>query len=172
MLYLLLGEDDFSIHEALEEIKKSIGDQTVLAANTTVLDGQQVTLEQLSSACETVPFLAERRLIIVEGLLGRFEPGNKSGRKKAARRADRQDEHQPIVDCVSRIPDFAALVMVVGGFLAFSIIWYLIYTRGKRKRDYALQCVIERIKGSREIPKCLDDEVMEADAEVEDGDTS
>ena len=69
MLYVLLGEDDFSLRQSLEEIKRSIGDQTTLAANTTVLEGQQVTLGQLRAVGETVPFLAERRLVIIHGLL-------------------------------------------------------------------------------------------------------
>ena len=63
-------------------------------------------------------------------------------------------------------------LMMVGAFLAFSIVWYLTYARGRKKRDYALQCVIERIKGSKDITECLDDEAMEADAEEDGGDTS
>jgi hypothetical protein len=46
LLYILLGQDDFSLHEALEEIKRGIGDHTLLPANTTVLDGQQLPLAQ------------------------------------------------------------------------------------------------------------------------------
>ena len=67
MLHILIGEDDFSLRQALEEIKKSIGDPTALMPNTTMLEGSQVTPEQLRAACETVPFLAEKRLVIVEG---------------------------------------------------------------------------------------------------------
>ena len=74
MLYILNGEDDFSLRQVLEEIKKRVGDPIVLEANTTLLDGQRVAVDQLRNACETVPFLAEKRLVIVEGLLGRFEP--------------------------------------------------------------------------------------------------
>ena len=81
MLHILIGEDDFSIRQALEEIKKAIGDPAALMTNTTVLDGRQVTPEQLRAACETVPFLAEKRLVIVEGLLERFEPKGRPARK-------------------------------------------------------------------------------------------
>ena len=82
MLYILLGEDDFSLTRSLEEIKQGIGDQALLAANTTTFDGQQLTLDQLRTVCETAPFLAERRLVIIQGLLGRFEPRGKSRRQK------------------------------------------------------------------------------------------
>ena len=110
---MLVGEDDFSIRRSLEEIKRGIGDQTALAANTTIFDGQ-VVLEQLRGVCETVPFLAEKRLVIVEGLLERFEPRGRSGRKRAARLTDQPDECKSIADCVSRIPDFTELVLVDG----------------------------------------------------------
>lgn len=111
---MLVGEDDFSIRQALEEIKRSIGDQTLLAANTTVLNGQQVTLDQLRSACEAVPFLTEKRLVVVEGLLGRFEPRSKTERKKASRLTgpDRHDEYQPIAAYGGQIPSFTELVLV------------------------------------------------------------
>jgi DNA polymerase-3 subunit delta len=113
LLHVLVGEDDFSVRQSLEEIKKGIGDQTALAANTTVLDGQ-VALEQLRGVCETVPFLAGKRLVIVVGLLERFEPRGKSTRKKAARLSDQPDECKSIAGCVSRIPYFTELVLVGG----------------------------------------------------------
>ncbi len=63
-------------------------------------------------------------------------------------------------------------LMMVGTFLAFSIVWYLTYARRRKKRVYALQCIIERIKGRRDITECLDDEAMESDAEEDGGNTS
>ena len=114
MLYVLLGEDDFSLRQSLEKIKESVGDQTVLAANTAILDGQQVTLDQLQAACETVPFLAEKRLVIVEGLLGRFESKGKSRRKKATHLSDQKNGYESIVAYVSQIPDFTMVVLVDG----------------------------------------------------------
>jgi DNA polymerase-3 subunit delta len=114
LLHVLIGEDDFSIRQSLEEIKASIGERTALAANTTILDGQQVTLDRLRGVCETVPFLAEKRLVVVEGLLGRFESGSRSGRKRKAPRTNQQDEYKSIADYLSRIPDFTELVLVDG----------------------------------------------------------
>jgi len=84
MLYILYGEDDFSLQQYLDELKKSVGDATVLAPNTSVLEGAQVTVNQLRSVCEVVPFLAEKRLVIVNGLLERFDPKPKSGKGKSA----------------------------------------------------------------------------------------
>ncbi|MFC1901570.1 DNA polymerase III subunit delta [Chloroflexota bacterium] len=110
---MLVGEDDFSIQQSLDEIKRGIGDQTALAANTVILDGQQLTLDRLQGACGTMPFLAEKRLVVVEGLLRRFEPEAKSGRK-ATRRNGRQDEYQAIADYLGQIPDFTEMVLLDG----------------------------------------------------------
>ena len=113
MLYILLGQDDFSLSESLEEIKRGIGDQTLLAANTTTIDGQRMTLDQLRTVCETSPFLAERRLVIVNGLLERFEPkGKPSPRKKVTPVANQQDECKLLSAYISKLPDSTILVLI------------------------------------------------------------
>jgi len=113
LLYMLLGPDDFSLGHSLEEIKRSIGDQTLLVANTTTLDGQQITLDQLKTVCETVPFLAERRLVIVTGLLERFEPkGKTSRRRKSTHIANQQGEYKALADYITKIPDSTILVLI------------------------------------------------------------
>ncbi|MBA7643991.1 putative protein YqeN [subsurface metagenome] len=113
MLYILRGQDDFSLHQSLEEIKGGIGEQSLLAANTTTLDGQQVILDQLRTTCETVPFLAEKRLVIVNGLLERFEPKRKPSRQKKIRDvSDQQNEYKSLSACISNIPDSTILVLI------------------------------------------------------------
>ena len=115
MLYILLGQDDFSRRQALEEIKRGMGDQTLLATNTTTLDGQQLTLDQLRAVCETVPFLAERRLVIVNGLLGRFEPKSKSRRQgKTTSTVNQQNEYKSFASHISQKPDSTTLVLIDG----------------------------------------------------------
>jgi len=115
LLYILLGQDDFSCRQSLEGIKRGLGDQAMLAANTTTLDGQQLTLDQLRAVCETAPFLAERRLVIVRGLLERFEPRGKSTRqRKIAPKTDQQDEYKSLAAYMGKLPDSAILVLIEG----------------------------------------------------------
>lgn len=113
LLHVLIGEDDFSIRQALEEIKKTVGDETALLTNTTVLDGRQLTVAQLRNACETVPFLSEKRLVVVEGLLGRFEPAMRTGRKKASNHSG-ADDIRAFSDGMKQLPEFTELVLVDG----------------------------------------------------------
>jgi DNA polymerase-3 subunit delta len=42
--------------------------------NATVLDGKRITLADLRHTCDAIPFLAEKRLVIVEGLLTTLSP--------------------------------------------------------------------------------------------------
>jgi DNA polymerase-3 subunit delta len=115
LLYVLFGEDDFSLGEALEEIKQGSGDQSLIAANTTVLEGGQISLNELKTICETVPFLADNRLVIVKGLLERFQFKGKSARRKSGKAATSQeDDFKPWIHCLTGIPETTTLVLVDG----------------------------------------------------------
>ena len=107
MFYILFGPDDFSLRQKLEEVKRSLGDRDSLSINTTVLDSRRFTASQLIDICNTVPFLANCRLVIVEGLLERFEqsPGAKR---------DELKDWQSFVDFVPAKPPSTVLVLIDG----------------------------------------------------------
>jgi DNA polymerase-3 subunit delta len=107
LVYILFGTDDFSLRQELEEIKSSLGDKESLALNTTVLDGRRLTAPQLINTCSTVPFLANCRLVIVEGLLERFD-------QSAATKRAELSEWQTFVDFVPAKPPTTILVLVDG----------------------------------------------------------
>ena len=152
MLHVLIGEDDFSIRRALEEIKKGIGDAAALMTNTTVLDGRQVTLEKLRSSCETVPFLAEKRLVIVEGLFERFESGNRTGRKKSTRKTEQPEEYKTIADGIKHLPEFTELVLISGGIKAGNPLFRELSTIARvksfprLKQSQLSQWIMQRVK--------------------------
>ena len=115
MLYVLTGQDDYSIARSLEAIKKQIGDQAALETATTTLAGQKLTLDELRTVCETVPFLTEKRLVIVDGLLERFETRNRPRRQSRTHSAKSQPEgHKPFGDYMGNIPDSTVLVLTDG----------------------------------------------------------
>jgi DNA polymerase-3 subunit delta len=73
MIHVLYGADDYSARQALGEIKKGLGDPETLATNTSLLDGARLPLADLRAAVEAFPFFGDKRLIVIEGLLSRFE---------------------------------------------------------------------------------------------------
>lgn len=107
MIYVLYGTDDFSLRHELEEIKSTLGDRESLSLNTTVLDGRRLTPPHLIDACSTVPFLANCRLVIVEGLLERFE-------QSAGTKRPLISEWQGLVDFLSTMPPSTVLVFIDG----------------------------------------------------------
>jgi len=114
LLYILQGEDDFSLTRALDEIKKGLGDPSLLSTTTTLLDGKQVTPGELRTVVETVPFLAENRLVIVEGLLGRFESRNKTRRKKSSLANGRENDAKSFAAAMADLPPSTVLVLTDG----------------------------------------------------------
>lgn len=80
MFYLFHGEDEYSRTLALAEMKAKVGDPSISELNIISLDGEALTLEELIRACDTPPFLSQRRLVIVRDLVSQFEP--RRGAKK------------------------------------------------------------------------------------------
>ncbi len=116
MIYILSGQDDYSVAQALENIKKELGDEASLAMSTTTLDGQQITHEELKNVCETIPFMTGKRLVIVEGLLGRFEPGTRTRRQtKTTKKSKKQEEAEVFSNYpTGGIPETTILVFTEG----------------------------------------------------------
>ncbi len=69
-IYLLYGEDEFAIRSFLEQrLKPKMGDLTNAAMDITTLDGQSQSLESVQAETHAVPFLSERRMVILHNPL-------------------------------------------------------------------------------------------------------
>ena len=111
MLYILTGQDDFALNESLAEIKRGLGDPSLLATNTTTFDGRELTPEQLNIVAGALPFLTKWRLIIVGGLLERFEPKVSRGRQKKTA-TDRKNDWQSFAALIGGFPESTVLVLI------------------------------------------------------------
>jgi DNA polymerase-3 subunit delta len=115
MLYVLYGRDDFSLREELARIKGELDSDGMLSSNTDVLDGREVSPEQLKAICDTMPFLSAHRLVVVEGLLKRFgrperpRRGARGGRGESMEALERW---RGLADYAQRMPDTTTLVLV------------------------------------------------------------
>ena len=96
MFYILHGEEEFSRSEELAGLRAQLGagDPAMAQLNTTVFDGKNLTMGELRHACDSVPFLYDRRLVVVHGLLSWLVPEKsgkgsrpQKGHSSAARRA-------------------------------------------------------------------------------------
>jgi DNA polymerase-3 subunit delta len=105
MITLIHGEEEFLRAEALREQKEALESPDTADLNTTLLDGRKATLADVQMACDTVPFLAPRRLVIVTSLLDRLA-GQGKARRSAAQKAYLQD----LVDYLDQVPETTDLV--------------------------------------------------------------
>ncbi|MBN1660476.1 MAG: DNA polymerase III subunit delta [Anaerolineae bacterium] len=79
MFYIFHGDDQFGLSEELARLRGQLaeGDPLMGDLNTSILDGQRITFGELRHVTDAMPFMAERRLIIVHGLLARLVPPGK-----------------------------------------------------------------------------------------------
>lgn len=86
VLYLLYGDDLFAMEGFLGMLRNKLGDETTAAMNTQEFDARKLDLDQLFQACAQVPFLSERRLIILDHA------------EALPQKEDFQTEVQPLLD--------------------------------------------------------------------------
>jgi DNA polymerase-3 subunit delta len=71
-------------------------------------------MEQLATVCETVPFLAEKRLVIIRGLLERFEPRGRTGQPPKTARTSQSDISKAFSTCLGKLPDSTVVILLEG----------------------------------------------------------
>jgi DNA polymerase-3 subunit delta len=98
MLYVFHGPDDFSRTEKIAALRAAMGDPTTADMNMALLDGRTLRLSDLRQHTDALPFLAAKRLIIVNGYLSTI--------------ADKADEMQALLAYLSQLPPTTDLVLV------------------------------------------------------------
>jgi len=127
MLYLLFGKDEFACEEALRELEQGYwSDPSLGDLNRTVLDGRKISIAELRHHCDAIPFLADRRLVIVENLIARVD-GKKGSRTEPAATPQSDEETEPastkaLVDdllaYLPHLPETTDLVLIDPGLEA------------------------------------------------------
>jgi DNA polymerase III subunit delta len=98
VVYIFHGDDEFALAHAVNDLYNQMGDAGLADLNTTRLDGRNASEEDIRTAANSLPFLAERRLVILNYALSRFGG------------AGAQSRYQPFLD---RLPDTTAMVLVI-----------------------------------------------------------
>ncbi len=80
IVYILHGEDEFSIDQQIEDFEERLGDPSAATLNTTRLEGAAFQPEQIMSIAGVVPFLADRRLVIISN--GMFKLQSKEAQER------------------------------------------------------------------------------------------
>ena len=85
--YIFHGDDDISIDNALKKMRSAMGEDANGDLNTSEFDGANDTVPEILSAVKSYPFLSDKRLVIVKGLIdyitrkGAGETGKKASER-------------------------------------------------------------------------------------------
>lgn len=128
MLVTLLGPDRYSVAQALHAYldKYAPASDALGDLNLTRLDGARVTPDELARAVQSVGFLAENRVVVVEGLLARFSSGKQADsgptdaedQEETPERSKNRGDSNPargFADVLSAVPDTTIVILVERG---------------------------------------------------------
>jgi DNA polymerase-3 subunit delta len=111
MIHILHGDDTFSIHGALQEIQRDVADPALQDANIFRMDAAEFDLPRFSAAAQAMPFMAERRLAVVRGLLATAEE-RRGGKKQS--QGPEQSLARQLTDVLNGLPPTTDVVFVEG----------------------------------------------------------
>lgn len=72
IVYILHGDDPLAIRKFISGMEARMGEASIADLNTSRLDGRTATDNDLRNATLSIPFLSERRIVIVTNPLARF----------------------------------------------------------------------------------------------------
>ncbi|GAB4329159.1 MAG: DNA polymerase III subunit delta [Phototrophicales bacterium] len=95
--YIIHGTDDLGIDEAVKKFRAEMGNSTEAHMNTSEFDGSVASVPEVINAVSSYPFLSDKRLVIVKGMLG----------QKGVSKVNEQ-----LKESLPNLPDYARLVFV------------------------------------------------------------
>ncbi len=98
--YVLHGDDEFSIKARVNDFRRQMGDDL----NISEFDGSKSSVAEILAAAQAMPFLSDRRLVLVSGMLSYL------ARKGASQ--DSKDQLKRLIVELPQLPESARLVFI------------------------------------------------------------
>jgi DNA polymerase-3 subunit delta len=102
--YILHGDDLFTLEQTLAEFRARMNDSANGDLNTSEFDGATATVPEIINAVSSYPFLADKRMVIVKGMLSVI---SRRGAGEAAKKAVEQ-----LAEALPNLPEWARLIFV------------------------------------------------------------
>lgn len=99
--YLFHGDDDMAIAEAVQKLRDGMGDSPNAEMNINEYDGENIAVAKIINDVKSFPFLADRRVVIVRGLV--------TALMKTARG---KKELDTLMDAIPTLPAHSRLVLI------------------------------------------------------------
>ncbi len=164
IVYILRGDDREAIEGHLKVFYESLGTPEMADMNTTRLEKSAYTLNDLRSAALAMPFLTERRLVIVEDAL---KPYSGPGKQK---------ERHELLTFLDSIPASTGLALVVSDTMKYSSRekswgwsslndqhWLIKWTKEAGSRAIIIDCPLPR---GKEMENWIRSKVSEQEGQI------
>ncbi|URZ15745.1 DNA polymerase III subunit delta [Clostridium felsineum] len=131
-VYIMCGFNEKLMKESISKILKKSVNQDFESLNYSVFDGNEVEFQDILNACETVPFMSDKRMVVV------YRAGFLSDNSNANKNSDKLIKE--IDKYVANIPKHCILIM------------YYVFDNAREKPSYRIRkfdkkaCVVEFAK--------------------------
>lgn len=105
-LLLLFGREEFLIHWAVDTLVRKYVNEACRDMDFSRLDGATITFGQIRNDCETLPFLSERRVVLISDF--KLIEGVKT-------KGFDEEEERKLADYLKHVPDNCLLIITSGG---------------------------------------------------------
>jgi DNA polymerase III subunit delta len=110
-LYLFTGEETFLLHQQIQAWKESFRKRFEGDLNLAVLDGNETDEANLISQIETMPFLADKRLIFIENLPEAARASAKDSDDEGEEE-EKKSGSSKLIDYLGKIPETSVVIFV------------------------------------------------------------
>ena len=107
--YILHGTDNLRIEEEISKFHEQMGDDANAEMNISEFDGETASVAEIMNAATSFPFLSDKRLIIVRGLIGWI---TRKGAGETGKKAVEQ-----LLNDLPQLPEWSRVVFVERGKL-------------------------------------------------------
>jgi len=102
-VYLFFGEEEYLMDYTLKLIKDTFIDKGLEPLNYIELEGQDLEFSTIMNACETLPFMAEKKIVIIKDL-PLFKSKKETEKTKTSK--------EPLIDYIDELEDYLLLIFV------------------------------------------------------------
>ena len=99
-IYVLYGEESYLVEESVKKLKQHLVTEDFESLNFLTIEGKEIIVDKLIDACETLPFMADKKLVYVKN----FDA--LQGKKKSLT----ETEEALLINYIANVPETTCLV--------------------------------------------------------------
>jgi len=107
-VYLFCGQEVYLLDYTLRFVKERLIDENLESLNYVVLEGEEIVLDNIIDACETLPFMSEKKVVVIKDLPQLVEGGTKSAGLK-------EGDMKFLCKYITKLDPYVCLIFTIKG---------------------------------------------------------